>query len=120
MKIRTGCDVESVARFEALLEKEHFCRRIFTETERTRIAASGHKEQTAAGIYCAKEAIAKALGRGLFGLQPGELGIVWDEQGAPQVCLTGSAAQQYGHLQLAVSISHSGDTAFATCVTLEE
>jgi phosphopantetheinyl transferase (holo-ACP synthase) len=48
------------------------------------------------------------------------LGLIWNENGAPQAVLTGSAAAQYGHIQLAVSISHSGDTAFATCVALEE
>ena len=120
MKIHTGCDVESVERFAELLKKEHFCQRIFTEAERARIDASGPKEETAAGIYCAKEAISKALGRGLFGLQPQELGLVWDEKGAPQASLTGSAAVQYGHLQLAVSISHTKETAFATCMALEE
>lgn len=120
MKLRTGCDLEGVARFEELLKKEHFCRRVYTEAEREHIAQSGHPTQSAAGIYCAKEAISKALGRGLFGLLPAELGLVWDETGAPQVVLTGSAAQQYGHLQIAVSISHSGEMAMATCVILEE
>lgn len=120
MKIRTGCDLEGVARFEELLKKEHFCRRVYTEAEREHIAKSGHPVQTAAGIYCAKEAISKALGRGLFGLLPAELGVIWDAAGAPQAVLTGSAAQQYGHLQIAVSISHSGEMAMATCVILEE
>ncbi len=120
MKISTGCDVEQVSRFEDLLKKEHFCARVYTDAERAHIEKSPHKTQTAAGIYCAKEAMAKALGRGLFGLLPGELGLIWDDRGAPRAVLTGSAAAQYGHLQLAVSISHSGDTAFATCVALEE
>ena len=120
MKVRTGCDLESVARFEDLLNKTHFCKRVYTEIERSHIAKSGHPAQSAAGIYCAKEAISKALGRGLFGLLPAELGLVWDEAGAPQAALTGSAAEQYGHLSIAVSISHSGDMAMATCVILEE
>lgn len=120
MKITTGCDIEEVARFESLLQKAHFCQRVFTPAEREHIAKSGHPAQSAAGIYCAKEAISKALGRGLFGLQPGELGLEWDAQGAPKVALTGSAEVQYGHLQLAVSISHTKETAFATCVALEE
>ena len=120
MKLRTGADVEEVSRFSSLLEKEHFCSRVFTAAERAHIAESGHPEQTAAGIYCAKEAMSKALGKGLFGLLPQELGLVWDEQGAPQPALTGSAASQFGHLQLAVSISHTKTTAFATCVVVEE
>lgn len=120
MKIRTGCDVEQVARFAELLEKEHFCSRVFTDAERAHIEKSGHPQETAAGIFCAKEALSKALGRGLFGLQPRELGLEWDERGAPYPVLTGSAAAQYGHIQLSVSISHTKDTAFATCVALEE
>lgn len=120
MKLRTGCDVEEVARFEGLLQKEYFCKRVFTVEELEHIAKSGHPTQSAAGIFCAKEAMAKALGRGLFGLLPQELGVVWDEQGAPCPVLTGSAEAQYGHLQLAISISHTDTTAFATCVAVEE
>ena len=119
MKITTGCDVETTARFEQLLENAHFMRRIYTEKERQHIAQSGHPVQSAAGIYCAKEAISKALGRGLFGLLPAELEVVWDEKGAPSAVLHGSAAEQYGHLQLALSISHTKETAFATCTVLE-
>lgn len=120
MKITTGCDIEEVTRFEDLLKREHFCQRVFTAAEREHIAKSGHPAQSAAGIFCAKEAMSKALGRGLFGLQPGELGVEWDAQGAPQAVLTGSAGAQYGYLQLAISISHTKETAFATCVALEE
>lgn len=112
--------MEAVERFNALLEKEHFCSRVYTDEERSHIAQSGHPAQTAAGIYCAKEAISKALGRGLFGLLPKELGLIWDANGAPQVKLTGSALEQYGHLQLAVSISHTKELAMATCSALEE
>ncbi len=120
MRIASGCDAEKVSRFTKLLEKEHFCSRVFTDAERVHIEKSGHREQTAAGIYCAKEAISKALGRGLFGLLPQELGVEWDANGAPYPVLTGSAARQYGHLQLSVSITHTTDTAFAVCVALEE
>ena len=119
MKIYTGCDLEEVERFTVLLENDYFCSRVFTDEERAHIAKSGHPAQSAAGIYCAKEAISKALGRGLFGLLPKELGLIWDEHGAPQVKLTGSALEQYGHLQLSVSISHTKELAMATCCALE-
>ena len=49
MKIYTGCDVESVARFEELLRKEHFCKRIFTEAEWEHICASGHFQSPGPG-----------------------------------------------------------------------
>ena len=120
MKISTGCDLEQVERFVSLLENEHFCSRVFTEEEWTHIVKSGHAIQSAAGIYCAKEAISKALGRGLFGLLPKDLGLVWDVQGKPQVKLNGSALEQYGHWQISVSISHTKEMAMATCFALEE
>ncbi len=121
MRIQTGCDVEQISRVGRLLRQERFCERFFTLAEREHLAAAGpRREQTAAGIFCAKEAISKALGRGLYGLLPRELGLEWDGQGAPFVVLTGSARAQYGHLQLSVSISHSVDTAFAVCTALEE
>lgn len=119
MKLSTGADIEQVSRFDALLEKERFCRRVFTPGEREHIAASGHPAQTAAGIFCAKEAMAKALGRGLYGLLPQELEVVWDANGAPRAALSGSAAAQYGEIQLSLSISHTKDTALAVCTALE-
>ncbi len=120
MKIYTGADVETVARFASLVEKPGFCRRVYTPEEQAHIAASGRPAQTAAGIFCAKEAMAKALGRGLYGLLPRELGVTWSAAGAPQAALTGSAAAQFGRMQLALSISHTKEVAFATCVALEE
>ena len=53
-------------------------------------------------------------------LLPGEIGVEWDELGAPFAVLAGSAAEQYGHLQIAISIPHTKDMAMATCVILEE
>ena len=64
----------------------------------------------------AEEAAAKALGRGLFGLRPDQLEVLWDEQGAPVLRLHGAAAESYGGWQLALSIAHSGGMAVAFCV----
>lgn len=119
MKLYTGIDMERVDRFEHLVNKESFFQRVYTEKEREHIALRSHRPETAAGIFCAKEAIAKAVGKGLFGLNPIELGLDWDENGAPFVCLTGSAARQYGHLQFSVSITHTKEMAAAMCTALD-
>ncbi len=120
MNIATGCDLEAVARFERLLKKDSFMSGIYTQNEREYIAKASKPEKTAAGIYCAKEAAAKALGRGFFGLLPRELEIVHKQGGAPQLLLHGSAAQQYGHLPCSVSISHSEGFALAVCTFILE
>lgn len=119
MKIMTGADCESIMLFEFRYEK--LCFKVFTEGERSYIERKGMgRIRTAAGIWCAKEAVSKALGRGLYGLLPKELEVCHHENGAPYLRLHGSALEQYGHLQFSISISHSGDTAFAVCTVLEE
>ena len=108
-----GCDIEKTARFSRLLDRPAFLRNVYTEGERAHIAASARPERTAAGLWCAKEACAKALGRGLYGLLPSELAVSWDERGAPCMALSGSAALQYPAARLSVSISHAGEYAMA-------
>ena len=78
-----GIDVCEISRIEKALEHPRFALRAFTEGERARIAQRGAK--TAAGLFAAKEAVAKALGSGFdgFGLQDVE--IQWDEAGRPPV-----------------------------------
>ena len=121
MKIMTGCDCETISRFQGRYEKESFRSGVYTPGEQAYIESKqAGRYRTAAGIWCAKEAAAKALGRGLFGLLPTELEICHRETGAPYLLLHGSALARYGHLQSSVAISHSGDTAFAVCTFLEE
>ena len=121
MKIMTGADCQSISALETSYNKESFRTRVYTEAERSYIESKKlGRIPTAAGLWCAKEAVAKALGRGLFGLLPTELEICHSENGAPYLQLHGSALAQYGHLQFSVSISHSADTAFAVCTVLEE
>ena len=120
MQLRSGVDIELSARFDRLLRKPAFVREIYTENEQSYIEKSARPAQTAAGLYCAKEAAAKALGRGLFGLLPRELEICHDEAAVPVLRLHGSAQARYGGLNFALSISHSGDYAVAFCVTTGE
>ncbi len=120
MRLRSGVDIEVSARFDRLLRTPAFVREIYTENEQSYIQKSPHPAQTAAGLYCAKEAAAKALGRGLFGLLPRELEIGHDEAGMPLLRLHGAAQARYGGVSFALSISHSGDYAVAFCVATGE
>ena len=119
MQLQTGVDIEMTARFERLLGKPSFMRGVYTAEERAYIESRPNRAQTAAGLFCAKEAAAKALGRGLFGLLPRELEIVHDQAGAPCLCLHGAARDGYGKLCFSLSISHSGEYAVAFCVAAE-
>jgi len=108
-----GCDLEEIARFSRLLRSARFMAETFTAAERAHIAASVRPARSAAGIWCAKEACAKALGRGLYGLLPQELSVTWDGRGAPRLTLCGAAAKAFPGVRLCLSVSHSGGYAMA-------
>jgi len=108
-----GCDLEKADRFSRTLQRARFMREVYTEGERAHIGASSHAAISAAGIWCAKEACAKALGQGLYGLLPRELEVLWDDRGAPRMTLRGAAAEQFPDVRLSVSISHTEDLVMA-------
>lgn len=115
-----GNDLEEIARFQRLIQKESFFRGVFTEHERAYIHCARTPAATAAGLFCAKEAVAKALGEGLFGLHPAHIEIYHQPSGAPQVRLLGRAAEKYARVTLSVSISHAGEYASAVCILERE
>ena len=111
-----GLDLCEITRMEKLLADDRFLNRYFSEEEIRYIRTKGRNAaQTMAGIYAAKEALAKALGTGItFNLR--EAGVSHDEAGHPGYSLTGTAAELAGGDRLLLSISHDGGTAAAVCV----
>ena len=115
-----GIDLEQTARFLPLLKKDSFLTRAYTPGEREYIAARSASEETAAGIFCAKEALSKALGTGLFRMLFPEAEVCHDDQGAPYFHFSGSLAQRMDGLRAHLSISHSGEYAVAYVILEEE
>lgn len=116
--LRIGTDMEENSRFERLLQKESFCKGVYTPGERAYLAAKGPRRgpAAAAGLFCAKEAIAKALGVGLFGLRPEEIEIGHDPSGAPEAWLLGAARRQFPGARIRLSISHTKQYTTATAL----
>ena len=117
MIVGLGIDVCEIGRIEKALEHPRFALRALTAGEGARIQQRGAK--TAAGLFAAKEAAAKALGSGFdgFGLQDVE--ILWDEAGRPRCRLTGGAAKRLtvlGGGAVFVSITHDAGVAAAVAV----
>ena len=112
-----GIDVCEIQRIEKALENPRFALRAFTEGERSRIDQRGAK--TAAGLFAAKEAVAKALGSGFDGFGLINVEILWDEAGRPRCQLNGGALERLnalggGHIFL--SITHDAGVAAAVAV----
>ena len=116
-----GVDLCGIARIERAIEKAHFYERVFTPEERAYLDQKGKsRAQSAAAMFAAKEAVAKALGTGFSGgVMPWNISVVHDEKGAPGAELTGAAKErleQIGGADVRISLSHEGDSAIAFAV----
>lgn len=113
-----GIDMVLVSRMAKALEKAGFAQRFFGDGERAELAERGHRPQSYAAAFAAKEAFAKALGTGVSGFALKEVELRHRENGAPYLSLSGAAADIVAAkgLELSVSITHDGDYAVAMVV----
>ncbi|MEG1193505.1 MAG: holo-ACP synthase [Clostridia bacterium] len=116
-----GLDLCEIARIATAIQKQHFLERVFTPGERARIAQRG--AQTAAGIYAAKEAAAKALGTGIDGFSLDALEVLWDDAGQPRCELHGRALElmrAMGGTHMRLSITHEAGMAAAVAILSDQ
>ena len=98
-----GIDLLEIDRLERALERRPgLAKRLFTDGERAYAAARARPGQHLAARFCAKEAVAKALGLEAWNFRDVE---VVSEGAEPRVCLHGTAAQRAAELSVTVSIS---------------
>jgi holo-[acyl-carrier protein] synthase len=111
-----GLDLLEIDRLEAALERRpRLARRLFTDAEREYAAGKARPGQHLAARFCAKEAVAKALG--LDGWSFGDVEVVATAT-APRVRLSGSAAARADELgrEVAISLTHTATTAGAAAI----
>ena len=111
----------SVSRMERALERPGFLTRVFTPQERAYLDEKGRgRAQSAAAMFAAKEAVAKALGTGMSGgVCFDQIEVTHDALGAPGVRLHGAAQERLlalGGGRVLLSLSHEGDMAIAFAV----
>ncbi len=122
--IGVGCDLCAVKRMARAIDKAHFYERVFLEQEREYLESRGAgRAQSAAAMFAAKEAVAKALGTGFArGVMPWTIEIT-HEGGVPGVHLHGAAQERLTTLgggRVLLSLSHEGDMAMAFAVAAAE
>lgn len=107
-----GIDIVDVSRVEQILEKqrEKFLRRIATEEERAYLKEHPHPRHVA-GLYAAKEAMAKAEGSGIGILSFQDIHLLRDESGTLHGRVRGEIYE--------VSLSHEGGFAVAVAMKRE-
>ena len=111
------CEVERMAR--TLERTPTFAARVFTEAERALCARRRNAAEGFAARFAAKEAVLKALGRGLGACPLRDIEVVRAESGAPAVALHGRAAAlaaEAGVARWHLSLTHTATTAAAVAV----
>jgi len=116
-----GVDIVSVARVARLWERYggRFLR-FFADEEITYAQRKARGAEALAGAWAAKEALGKALGTGLLGFSPREVALVRKENGAPELRLSGRAAECLRKKKARAWVSLSHDAGLATAVVILE
>jgi holo-[acyl-carrier protein] synthase len=116
-----GLDLLEIERLErALARRPRLAERLFTDAEREYASARARPAQHLAARFCAKEAVAKALGLEAWSFRDVE--VVADGAGAPGVRLSGRAAERAAELGVVahLSLTHDGTTAAAAAMLVPE
>jgi holo-[acyl-carrier protein] synthase len=111
-----GIDLLEIERLErALARRPRLAERLFTDAERAYAAARARPGQHLAARFCAKEAVAKALGMEAWSFRDVE---VLGGEGPPELRLHGEIAARAKFLGVEVSISltHSRRDAAAVAI----
>ena len=111
-----GIDLLDVGRFERALERRpRLADRLFTDSEREYAAGRARPAMHLAARFCAKEAVAKALG--LTGWSFRDVEVV-ATGAAPEVRLSGTVAARAAELggELAISLTHTDQIAGAVAI----
>lgn len=111
-----GVDLVEIDRVGALLERygDRFVGRVYTDRE---VRDSAGRAASLAARFAAKEAVIKALGSSAMDLR--DIEVERDDGERPRVLLHGRAAERarlLGVRRIALSLSHSRDTAVAMVV----
>ncbi|MFR2150489.1 MAG: holo-ACP synthase [Christensenellales bacterium] len=107
-----GVDLCAVSRMARAIEKAHFFTRVFTENERAYLQSRGRAVgQSAAAMFAAKEAVAKALGTGFAqGVMPWQIEVTHADSGQPGTADRAAQArlEQMGGGRILLSLSPKG------------
>ncbi|MEN9304695.1 MAG: hypothetical protein RL264_3124 [Bacteroidota bacterium] len=110
-----GIDIEEVQRFKNLCDnKPTLLQKIFSDYEWT-YAKEKNTAQTLTGIWCAKEAVVKALYAIGFSVLIRNVHITHNSNGVPLVHII-QGLNEFDVSQINLSISHTVNYAVAVCI----
>lgn len=115
-----GNDIIEIERIEKAISKENFIEKLCTRKEIENLEKKGNRAESYAGIFSAKEALAKAIGLGVRGYSLTDMEVLNDEFGKPYILVSQKLDEiikkRFGEYRIELSISHSKQ--FATAVAI--
>lgn len=120
-----GVDIVEISRMKSILEKTPaFARRMFTEEEQAYCNSTSRPAAHYASRFASREAVLKALGTGFSqGVGRKDVSVSRDKLGKPKAVLSGKAleiARSQGVVEVALSITLTGDLAVANAIAITE
>jgi holo-[acyl-carrier protein] synthase len=122
MIVGLGVDIAEIDRIESAMRRHglSFVERIFTPAEIAYCERHRNQAERFAGRFAAKEAAMKALGTGwAHGVRWVDIEVVRERGGKPALKLSGASLEIAGRLgvkNIALTITHSGNTALALVI----
>lgn len=115
--IGLGTDIVEISRIEKAINKtEKFLTKVFTDKEIRYCESKKSRFESYAGRFCAKEAIAKAMGTGVRNFELTDIEVLNDDLGKPYVKLYGNLEPLLKNKELMITISHCKEYATATAI----
>ena len=114
--MQTGVDLVKIDSFTKLMDNETFINNNFNESE-IKYLHDHYSTQTLAGLYASKEALLKALKKGINNYSLKDIEVLHDENKAPYIKLHNELNNLYKN-NISVSISHDGE--YTTSIVLIE
>jgi len=117
MIVGIGIDAIEIER----VDWEKLGERVYTLAELAYIRKKGAAaQQTAAGLFAAKEAALKAVGTGIGPLSLRDVEVTHDEHGRPLLCLSEKGKTFIGEHRAHLSITHTKELAMAQVILESE
>lgn len=122
MIVGLGVDIAEIDRIAAAIVRRGrpFLERVFTPAEIAYCERHRHRFERYAGRFAAKEAAMKALGTGWTrGVRWRDIEVMRQPGGRPTLLLHGPTrqhAERLGVQHISISITHTGNTAFAEVI----
>jgi holo-[acyl-carrier protein] synthase len=117
MILGLGTDIVEIERIAAAFSRhgKTFLDKIFTPQEQEYCLAKTNAAESLAARFCAKEAAAKAFGKGIGAeISFTDIEVINNEDGQPTLLVSDRLQKQFHNPQLRVSLSHCKSYATAT------